>query len=100
MVRTSDFHSGNRGSIPLRGTTKFNSMVGFPSGQRDQTVNLTAPPSKVRILPQPPSRINTTHFCVVFLFYFYKKGCIIIICMNININSLDILCDEIGGENV
>ena len=82
--------------VPLQ----FNKMVGFPSGQRDQTVNLTAPPSKVRILPQPPSRINTTHFCVVFLFYFYKKGCIIIICMNININSLDILCDEIGGENV
>jgi hypothetical protein len=27
---------------------------GFPSGQRDQTVNLTALPSKVRILPPPP----------------------------------------------
>ena len=27
---------------------------GFPSGQRDQTVNLTAPPSKVRILLPPP----------------------------------------------
>ena len=27
---------------------------GFPSGQRDQTVNLTAPPSEVRILPPPP----------------------------------------------
>lgn len=28
---------------------------GFPSGQRDQTVNLTALPSKVRILPPPPT---------------------------------------------
>ena len=26
----------------------------FPSGQRDQTVNLTAQPSEVRILPSPP----------------------------------------------
>jgi hypothetical protein len=29
---------------------------GFPSGQRDQTVNLTAQPSEVRILPPPPAR--------------------------------------------
>jgi len=29
-------------------------LEGFPSGQRDQTVNLTALPSKVRILPPPP----------------------------------------------
>ena len=28
--------------------------VGFPSGQRDQTVNLTAKPSEVQILPPPP----------------------------------------------
>ena len=28
---------------------------GFPSGQRDQTVNLTAQPSEVQILPPPPS---------------------------------------------
>ena len=27
---------------------------GFPSGQRGQTVNLLAQPSKVRILPPPP----------------------------------------------
>ena len=26
----------------------------FPSGQREQTVNLPAMPSKVRILPSPP----------------------------------------------
>src|SRR4051812_41932692 len=28
-------------------------VEGFPSGQRDQTVNLTALPSEVRILPPP-----------------------------------------------
>ena len=31
-------------------------LAGFPSGQRDQTVNLTAMPSKVRILLPPPIR--------------------------------------------
>jgi hypothetical protein len=30
-------------------------MEGFPSGQREQTVNLSAQPSEVRILPPPPS---------------------------------------------
>ena len=30
-------------------------MEGFPSGQRDQTVNLPALPSMVRIRPPPPS---------------------------------------------
>ncbi len=29
-------------------------MEGFPSGQREQTVNLPAPPSMVRIHPPPP----------------------------------------------
>ena len=29
-------------------------VVGFPSGQREQIVNLPALPSKVRILPPPP----------------------------------------------
>ncbi|MCA2028774.1 hypothetical protein LDK53_22860, partial [Enterobacter sp. K16B] len=28
--------------------------VGFPSGQREQTVNLPSQTSKVRILPPPP----------------------------------------------
>jgi hypothetical protein len=32
----------------------FTFWEGFPSGQRDQTVNLTAQPSEVRILPPPP----------------------------------------------
>ena len=30
-------------------------LVGFPSGQREQTVNLSAKPSEVRILPPPPT---------------------------------------------
>ena len=36
--------------------TSFLVLAGFPSGQRDQTVNLTAMPSKVRILLPPPLR--------------------------------------------
>ena len=44
------------GSSPLIGSIflKFIDVVGFPSGQREQTVNLSAKPSKVRILPPPP----------------------------------------------
>ena len=37
-------------------------MVGFPSGQRDQTVNLAAQPSKVRIL-LPPLEHNLKNAC-------------------------------------
>ena len=32
-----------------------NGVEGFPSGQREQTVNLSATPSEVRILPPPPT---------------------------------------------
>ncbi len=32
-------------------------LEGYPSGQRDQTVNLTALPSKVRILLPPPNEV-------------------------------------------
>ena len=32
-------------------------LEGYPSGQRDQTVNLTALPSKVRILLPPPKEV-------------------------------------------
>ena len=52
------------GSSPSAGFTsnsgKFlfclyeNDKVGFPSGQREQTVNLSAKPSEVQILPPPP----------------------------------------------
>ena len=32
----------------------FRPTEGYPSGQREQTVNLPAQPSEVRILPPPP----------------------------------------------
>ena len=38
------------GSIPFGGSKER-----FPSGQREQTVNLPALPSEVRILPSPPA---------------------------------------------
>ena len=41
-------------------------MVGYPSGQRDQTVNLTAMPSKVRILPPPPVTCGISKFGMLF----------------------------------
>src|SRR6185369_8815889 len=44
-----DTNRGNRHNVRFR-------SEGFPSGQRDQTVNLTALPSKVRILPPPPAQ--------------------------------------------
>ena len=34
---------------------RWNDTAGYSSGQRGQTVNLMAMPSKVRILPPPPS---------------------------------------------
>ena len=44
------------GSTPVSGSTWQNIFqVGFPSGQREQTVNLSAKPSEVRILPPPPT---------------------------------------------
>ena len=47
------------GSSPIIGLVfKLNTLGGFPSGQRGQTVNLLAPPSKVRILLHPLSLIG------------------------------------------
>ena len=43
------------GSSPIASS----SMGRHPSGQRDQTVNLTAKPSKVRILLSPPVSIKS-----------------------------------------
>ena len=46
------------GSSPIASSSlmrcKIVVLEGFPSGQRDQTVNLPAKPSEVRILPPPP----------------------------------------------
>jgi hypothetical protein len=43
--------------------------VGFPSGQREQTVNLPATPSKVRILPPP---LQTPSSSELGFFYCYS----------------------------
>ena len=44
------------GSIPFTSSPGANTIVGrFPSGQREQTVNLPAQPTVVRIHPCPPS---------------------------------------------
>ena len=43
-------------------------LEGFPSGQRDQTVNLTAPPSLVRIQPPPPLFFEASRFSFSYLF--------------------------------
>jgi hypothetical protein len=44
------------GSTPVSGSIYENIIqVGFPSGQREQTVNLSAKPSEVQILPPPPA---------------------------------------------
>ena len=48
-------------------------MDGFPSGQRGQTVNLLAPPSKVRILLHPlwnkqVNRLETTKAVRILLY--------------------------------
>jgi hypothetical protein len=47
------------GSNPSAGSNNMEgiSKEGFPSGQREQTVNLSATPSEVRILPPPPNLI-------------------------------------------
>jgi hypothetical protein len=44
------------GSSPIASSSKISQcMEGFPSGQREQTVNLPAKPTEVRTLPPPPS---------------------------------------------
>ena len=50
------FLIGPVGENALAPRTSSLVLAGFPSGQRDQTVNLTAMPSKVRILLPPPLR--------------------------------------------
>ncbi len=48
-------HHRNLADLLLKISKTMNAMVGFPSGQREQTVNLPSQTSKVRILPPPPS---------------------------------------------
>ena len=42
------------GSSPIASSSLGLLLEGFPSGQREQTVNLPAEPTEVRILPPPP----------------------------------------------
>ena len=44
-------------------------MDGFPSGQREQTVNLPAPLSVVRIHPRPPKKTKHERKSPVFRFF-------------------------------
>ena len=46
-------------------------MVRFPSGQREQTVNLPAQPSEVRILPSPDA--NKVLDIVELTYYFEQN---------------------------
>ncbi len=59
-----DFEGSNPSPTTISSiTSKFElSLVGFPSGQREQTVNLPSSTSKVRILPPPPSLSKTPVF--------------------------------------
>ena len=49
-------------STRKQASKKYYPVVGFPSGQREQTVNLPSSTSKVRILPPPPSLSITSKF--------------------------------------
>ncbi len=52
-----DFEGSNPSPTTISSQDLYNlnyPLVGFPSGQREQTVNLPSSTSKVRILPPPP----------------------------------------------
>ena len=55
-------------------STKHYPVVGFPSGQREQTVNLPSSTSKVRILPPPPSPHVMPSLINLRYFIFYPTG--------------------------
>ena len=61
----------------VRGSSPFTSsiMEEFPSGQREQTVNLSAMPSVVRIHPLPPK--NRLAFASLFFYPLRKQWHII-----------------------
>ena len=69
-------------------------MEGFPSGQREQTVNLLAQPSVVRIRPPPPYTIylrlikgeGNTNFALFWAVFF--GWCIGFENININIYKM------------
>ena len=69
------FPSGQRDQ-----TVNLSTMERFPSGQRDQTVNLTALPSKVRILlsPKPSSEGFFCEVCFGLLFFLPKMSSLLL----------------------
>ena len=60
----------------VRGSSPFTSsnMEEFPSGQREQTVNLSAMPSVVRIHPLPPKALKALQIGRFKAFYFVKNN--------------------------
>ena len=47
------------GSSPIASSSiRLYNLEGYPSGQREQTVNLPAKPTEVRILPPPSRELN------------------------------------------
>ncbi len=49
-----NWHRALNGAQRVKLWRVYDEAERFPSGQREQTVNLPAMPSKVRILPSPP----------------------------------------------
>ena len=58
LYRGASFDMMRPASSRKQASKKHYPVVGFPSGQREQTVNLPSSTSKVRILPPPPSLPN------------------------------------------
>ena len=50
-----------------------NTLEGFPSGQREQTVNLPALPSMVRIRPPPPYSLKRSKSQLTELAFFVSN---------------------------
>lgn len=70
-------------------------VEGFPSGQRDQTVNLTALPSKVRILPPPPSEQHVKKpLPEQGLFYWHRPDSSVVVRLSISprLPDFDLRC--------
>jgi hypothetical protein len=54
FIHALTFQVASRKMLDPKFKDKGSVVEEFPSGQREQTVNLPALPSKVRILPPPP----------------------------------------------
>ena len=70
----------------VRGSSPFTSsnMEEFPSGQREQTVNLSAMPSVVRIHPLPPKALKALQIGCFKAFYFVKNNLFFVLFLNIH----------------